>query len=154
MELTMANENYLISVNDRRFNKTWIDWTDRILWHLDSTPSLYGADYVSTLDFNVYEPNQAPDKEIPRRIYQALTKMRSTPLEVVYIGYDADYAESITLSTILTQFMARRKRFDYEVHATSAYALTHSLNTEFLDYPIPRLNIIAVTYLGSKEFIS
>lgn len=149
----MPNADYMIAIEDKRFPKTWVDWSERVMVHLAVTPTLYESDYISNFDFQVYTPIAPPEKEIPRRIYQALSKMRCTTLEVMYIGYDTEYAPYYQIGSVLTQFMERRKRFDYEINATSAFALTNSLNNEFLDYPIPRLNIIAVTFLGTKDFL-
>ena len=138
--------DYLIPVTDCRFPITWHNWSAQILMSLEVGSDMHNTNYLSTFDFNVLTPNTSIEQELPKRIYRELHKMRSSPLDISWIGYDTTYAPSAKIAAVLDMHMKKRRKDDYQLFGTSAYALTTSLNTELLDYPIPKINIVCISF--------
>jgi len=139
--------DYNIGTNDVRFDYTWDCWSSMIAFEL-SNQSL-APNYFEHLQFVVLtDPKQIPSKQIPSDILNAVKFMQSTKsIDTYIIGYDSEYVAFDYLNQILIKYMTNRKRQDWTVGATTAFALTEKLNHEILDYPIPRLNLIAVSFL-------
>ena len=139
--------DYIIGTDDIRFDNTWYDWSSKIASELDSNS--LAPNYFNQLQFVVVtDPTELPSKQIPHDILKAVKFLESTiNLDTYIIGYDSNYVPFDQLNQILITYMYSRRRHDWVVGATTAFALTEKLNQEILDYPIPRINLIAITYL-------
>jgi hypothetical protein len=147
------NSDYLIPISDVRFPRTWEIWSLQITHELECDTDKFNTNYLNAFNFDVFMPAVPLENELPKRIYQTLHKMRSTALEVAWVGYDPVYAPLCKVKVILDAFVKKRKKSDYEIYCTSAFALTNSINNELLDYQIPKLNILCISFNGNKEFL-
>ena len=138
---------YLIKSNDTRFAGTWDTWSYKILEALHYNPNTHS--YTEQLEFVLRSNYTAPPKlTFARDIISAANFCkRNTYCDTYMIAYDADYCDYITMNCVLIEYMHSRRRHDFTVGVATAFGLTANLNTELLDYPLPNVNLLSISYL-------
>ena len=155
--------NYLIEIDDTRFPVVFEGWIlgafNQLTEHKDD-PLITLTDH---LEFNLITSKVPPSKSIPVAIYGALKIMRESHIDAMIIGFPAAQVPILELGSNLIEFLARRRRFDYEIRLFSTHSLSvliDSINKDpysedhLLDYPMPNLNLLVINYNGTKNFLS
>jgi hypothetical protein len=143
----MSFPDYIISVNDQRFNDVLASWAERMVIALQPTHPLNHT-YAISLEFQVANPFLTDDyyDRVRRDILYILKKL---PLinrpTVTFLAYDSNEISVELLSIICERFLNRTKHKSVSLEVQSAFFLTAMTDPTLLDYRIPAINIIAIT---------
>jgi hypothetical protein len=143
--------DYLIPIADVRFPKVFDQWTYNLMVNLNTSPLTYN--YIDTFEFYISAHGATPEVAIRRDIKASLTRFQIKPTQNIIIGYDTDYCSLDHMGYIIQCINLKRRRLDYDISKTTAFALTTLVDTEMLDHQIPKLNLLLVAYHGPKEFL-
>jgi len=146
----MPFPHYLIGISDIRFPKVWEQWAFNIMLALEH----HAPNYAELMEFEAISLNKRnPKIVIQKYLHKMVRTCKETVSSTYWLGIDSDEVNYHQLLLLLASFNAKRRRKDYTIYMTSAFAITAALSDELLDYQIPRLNIVAITYEGTKEII-
>lgn len=139
-----------------KFGLAWQDWTQRIQECIIN--SAHDYDYIHTFDCVAFitPANVDHTKFIKNKIARAVEICESTYLSTQYLCFDSAYFPYEATVDAVRVIQERRRKTNYEAYVSTAFQLSNALQTNeiyLLDYPIPSLTVIAVSYLGIKQYI-
>ena len=141
-------EDYMIPINDVRFEDTLSNWLGNALI---ATQQMSGSCLITPFDFAISRHVGKPAERVRSDIKFSLPLFKKNVVSNVILGYDPKYCSFHQLAYIVEQINSKRRRLDYSLMVTTSYSFTNSINSEFLDYPIPKLNLLLICYSGPKE---
>lgn len=155
----------MISINDSRFDQTYLEWAGKFLLCLGCNPILIDSDVPSVNDgvtismMMMNNTVQPIESKIKTDIYRELKYLKNSHLNEVLLGYDSHTYTLNQMALVLDQIVTKRRRKDYLLRIKSAFSLSAKLENianyyfdfSIIDEPIPDINILQITYLGQRN---
>jgi predicted aconitase len=139
----------MIKQSDARFPKVFDSWVTEIVVELAQKDIV--SSWPETFAFVISKQESNPKDTLVSDIKKMLKVAEKSRFDMLWVGYDHDFLSYDDLLLYIHLINKRRRRKDYQLYASTSFAITNQIQIGMLDAPIPELNIVALNYSGSRS---